>query len=61
MTDTPFLPKNKMSLQDYLTFQESEERKYEFIDGEVRMFHEPGGYSATFPYKTKQTPPARIL
>ncbi len=43
MTNTTFLPKNKMSLNEYLTFQESEERKYEFMDGEVRIFHEPGG------------------
>lgn len=43
MTDTPFLPKKKLSLEEYLTFQESEERKYEFIDGELKLFHEPGG------------------
>ena len=43
MTDTIFLPKNKMSLAEYLAFQEGEDKKYEFVDGEVRIFHEPGG------------------
>ena len=43
MTDTIFLPKNKMSLAEYLAFQEGEDKKYEFVDGKVKIFHEPGG------------------